>query len=56
LDIPVSVVSLDEAKVVSEDLSLSYISKIMYELSQPLVIYENSVISPWDICNVLGKN
>jgi CBS domain-containing protein len=56
LDIPVSVVSLEEAKVVSEDLSLSDISKMMYEMSQPLVIHENSVISPWDICNVLGKN
>jgi predicted transcriptional regulator len=56
LDIPVSVVSLEDAKTVTDDLSLSEISKIMYEMSQPLVIYENSVISPWDVCNVLGKN
>jgi len=56
LDIPVSVAPLEEAKVVSEDLSLSDISKIMYEMSQPLIIHEDRVISPWDICIALGKN
>ncbi len=56
LDIPVSVVPLEEAKVVSGDLSLSDISKIMYEMSQPLIIHEERVISPWDICMALGKN
>jgi len=56
LDIPVSVVSLEDAKVVSEDLSLSDISKIMYEMSQPLVIHEDQVISPWDICLALDRN
>jgi len=55
LDIPVSVVSLEEAKVVSEDLSLSHISKIMYEMSQPLIIHEERVISPWDVCMALEK-
>jgi len=28
----------------------------MYEMSQPLVIHEDRVISPWDICMALGKN
>lgn len=56
LDIPVSVVSLEDAKVVSEDLSLSDISKIMYDMSQPLVIYEDRVISPWDVCLALDRN
>jgi predicted transcriptional regulator len=56
LDIPVSVVDLEDAKLVSEDLSLSDISKIMYDMSQPLVIYEDRVISPWDICIVMEKN
>ena len=55
LDIPVSVVSLEEAKVVSDDLSLSDISKIMYEMSQPLIIHEERVISPWDVCMALEK-
>lgn len=56
LDIPISVVTLEEAKVVSDDLSLSEISKIMYDMSQPLIIYKDRVISPWDICMVLEKN
>ncbi|MDH3780838.1 MAG: CBS domain-containing protein [Nitrosopumilus sp.] len=56
LDIPVSVVSLDEAKTVSEDLNLTEISKIMYDMSQPLVLHEDRVVSPWDVCMALGKN
>jgi len=55
LDIPVSVASLEDAKVVSEDLNLSEISKIMYGMSQPLIIYEERAISPWDICMALEK-
>jgi CBS domain-containing protein len=56
LNIPVSIVTLEDAKVISEDLSLSDISKIMYDMSQPLVIHEDRVISPWDVCIALGKN
>jgi len=56
LDIPVSIVSLDKAKMVSDDLSLSDISKIMYDMSQPLIIHEERAISPWDICMVLENN
>ncbi|MDH3312130.1 MAG: CBS domain-containing protein [Nitrosopumilus sp.] len=55
LDIPASVVSLEDAKVVADDLSLSEISKIMYEMSQPLIIHEERAISPWDICMSLEK-
>ena len=56
LDIPVNVVSLEEAKLISEDLNLSDVSKIMYDMSQPLVIHEDRVISPWDICMALVKS
>ena len=56
LDIPVSVVSLEDAKVVSDDLNLSDVSTIMYDMSQPLIIHEDRVISPWDICMALAKN
>ena len=55
LDIPASVASLEDAKVVSEDLNLSEISKIMYGMSQPLIIHEERAISPWDICMALEK-
>ncbi len=56
LDIPASVVSLEDAKVISDNLDLADISKIMYEMSQPLLIHEDRVISPWDVCMVLGEN
>ena len=56
LDIPVSVVSFEDAKVVTDDLNLSEISKIMYDMSQPLIIHEDRVISSWDICMALAKN
>ena len=56
LNIPVSVLTFEDAKVISEDMSLSNISKIMYEMSHPLVIHEERVISPWDICMALEKN
>ena len=55
LDIPLSVVSLEDVIKVSENLSLSEISKIMYSNSHPLVVYEDSVITPWDICLALEK-
>ncbi|MDH3852968.1 MAG: hypothetical protein OES23_00795 [Nitrosopumilus sp.] len=56
LDISVSVVSLDETKTVTEDLNLTEISKIMYDMFQPLILHEDRVVSPWDICMALGKN
>jgi len=56
LEIPVEIVSLENAKEISDDLSLSEISKIMYDMSQPLIVHEDRVISPWDICMALEKN
>jgi len=56
LEIPVNVVSLEDAKMISEDLNLSDISKLMYGMSQPLIIHDDRVISPWDICLALEKN
>ncbi len=56
LEVPIDIVTLEEAKVISEDLSLSEISKEMYDMSQPLIIHEDRVISPWDICMALEKN
>ena len=56
LDIPVSVASLDEAKTVSEDLNMTEISKMMYGMSQPLILHDDRVVSPWDVCMALGNN
>ncbi|MGH1520808.1 MAG: hypothetical protein ACRBB2_00280 [Nitrosopumilus sp.] len=56
LEIPTSVVSLEDAKIVLGDLNISDISKTMYEMSQPLIIHEDRVISPWDVCMALNKS
>ena len=44
---------LEEAKKISKNLNLAEISKIMYTLSHPYVIYQDQVITPWDICMAL---
>ena len=41
---------------IKDDLRLSDISKILNDMSHPLVIHENRVISPWDICIALAQN
>ena len=56
LNIPVNILTFENAKVISEDMKLSNISKIMYEMPHPLVIHDDHVISPWDICMALGEN
>ena len=55
LEIPVNVLPLQEAKIVSDDLTLTEISNLMLNLSHPFVIYEESAITPWDICMILEK-
>jgi len=44
---------LEEAKRISKDLNLSEISKIMYSMMHPCVIFQEQVITPWDICLAL---
>jgi CBS domain-containing protein len=53
LDIPITVLKFEPAKVVSNDLNLAEISQILYESSHPLVIYEGSPITRWDVCLAL---
>lgn len=47
---------LEEAKQISKDLNLSEISKIMYTMMHPYVIYQDQVITPWDICMMLQSD
>ena len=53
LDSPMTAFNLAEAKVVSENLTLPELSKIMLDMAHPYVIYQNQVVSPWDICLML---
>ena len=41
---------LEEAKKISKDMNLAEISKIMYGMVHPYIIFQDQVISPWDIC------
>lgn len=53
LDLPASGFKLEKAKVVSENLTIPEVSKIMYEMEHPYVVFQDQVISPWDICMIL---
>ena len=55
LEIPIDVMRLQNVEKISEDLSISEISKIMYEMSHPLIIYDDNPITRWDICLALEK-
>ena len=44
---------LEEAKKISKDLNLAELSKIMYSMPHPCMIFQNQVITPWDICLAL---
>lgn len=41
---------LADAKVVSEDLTLPELARLMYGMFHPYVFYKDQVVSPWDIC------
>lgn len=41
---------LAEAKVTTENMKISEISKIMFGMLHPFTIYHDKVISPWDLC------
>lgn len=45
--------NLEDATVISENLTIPEISKILFDMPHPYVIYEDQVISPWDICLTL---
>lgn len=53
LDTPISEFKLADARVSDEDWPVPQVSKIMYEMEHPYVIFQDKVITPWDICLVL---
>jgi CBS domain-containing protein len=48
--------NLEEAKEISEDLNLAEISKIMSVMVHPCIMFQDQVITPWDICAALQSN
>lgn len=53
IEIPISEFKIEEVKTVSENLTISEVSKIMYEMEHPCVMYGKKIITPWDICLIL---
>jgi predicted transcriptional regulator len=53
LDTPISEFKLEKVSEISEDLSIPEVSKIMYEMEHPCVIFRDKIITPWDICLIL---
>ena len=47
---------LEEVKKISKDVNLASISKTMYSMLHPYVLYEDQVITPWDICMALQSD
>ena len=51
LDLPINHhLVLPKVEVISEDLTISEVSKIMYSMLYPYIIFKDQAISPWDIC------
>ena len=44
---------LADAKEISQDLKIPEVSKIMFGMLHPYIIYKDQVITPWDLCMTL---
>ena len=53
LDLPADDLKLENAKITSRDLTIPEVSEILFTMEHPYVIWEDQVISPWDICIAL---
>jgi predicted transcriptional regulator len=53
LNEPVDIVELEEAKVIEDNLKINEVSKMMYDMAHPFVIYKDWLVTPWDICKNL---
>ncbi len=47
---------LEEIKKISKDVNLAELSKIMYTMVHPYVLYQDQVVTPWDICMALQSD
>lgn len=48
--------NLEEAKKISKDLNLAEISKIMSVMVHPCIMFQDQIITPWDICSALQSD
>ena len=48
--------NLEEAKKISKDMNLAEVSKMMYGMIHPYIIFQDQVITPLDICMALQSD
>ncbi|MBI5859533.1 MAG: CBS domain-containing protein [Nitrosarchaeum sp.] len=53
LNLPASIIGLEEARVIFDDLQINEVSAMMCDMEHPYVIYKDWIVTPWDICNIL---
>lgn len=53
LNLPASIIELEEARVIFDDLQINEVSAMMYDMEHLYVIYKDWIVTPWDICNIL---
>jgi len=53
MDLSINEFNLEEAKNITSDLTINEISEIMYKMEHPSVLFQDQIITPWDICLIL---
>jgi CBS domain-containing protein len=53
LDIPASKLRLDYAKIIRDDLPFDYLCSLMNKMDHPYLLYNDTAVSPWDVCLTL---
>ncbi len=53
LDIPIKQFKFEYTKEITTDLTLSQICLIMDKMDYPCILYQDSIVTPWDICLIL---
>ena len=53
MDLPVREFNLEEVTNITDDLTIQEISKIMYKMDHPSALFQEQIITPWDICLIL---
>ena len=53
LDIPINQFKFEYTKEITTDLTLNQICLIMDKMDHPCILYQDSIVTPWDICLIL---
>ncbi len=53
MDLPIKEFNFEEVTIISDDLTIQEISKILYKMEHPSALYQDQIITPWDICLIL---